>query len=90
MLGSSQTGPREKFCEHDGVVEDVCWHKQEPTIFGSVGDDRKLKLWDFRQQKSVYNVDAHTEEILTLDFSPFSPHLIVTGSVDKVVSLWDR
>jgi len=77
------------FSEHEGVVEDVSWHKQDVNIFGSVGDDWKLKLWDQRQTKSVYSVDAHTEEILCLDFSPFNSNLVLTGSVDKVVSLWD-
>ena len=46
MLGSAQTRPQHVFSEHEGVVEDVSWHKQEQNVFGSVGDDRKLKLWD--------------------------------------------
>lgn len=90
MLGSQMVRPKQEFKEHDGVVEDVCWHKIEKDIFGSVGDDKKIRLWDMRQQKSVYVVDGHTEEILCLDFSPFNPNLLLTGSVDKTIALWDR
>ena len=39
MLGQSQVQPTMTFSEHEGVVEDVSWHKQDVNIFGSVGDD---------------------------------------------------
>jgi WD40 repeat protein len=72
------------------VVEDVAWHKTDPFVFGSVGDDKKLKIWDTRQSKSVFSVECHTEEALCLDFSPFNSNLLLTGSVDKTVAMWDR
>lgn len=34
---------------HTNVVEDVCWHQFNPHIFGSVGDDKQLILWDTRE-----------------------------------------
>lgn len=79
-----------EFKEHESVVEDVCWHKSDENVFGSVSDDKKLKIWDIRQKEnSFYSVDAHIEEILSLDFSPFNANLIITSSVDKTVALWD-
>lgn len=33
---------------HTGVVEDVDWSRQQPHLFGSVGDDRQLLIWDTR------------------------------------------
>lgn len=41
------------------------------------------------ESNAVYTVDAHTEEILSLDFSPFNQNLVLTSSVDKTISLWD-
>ena len=41
---------------HDSVVEDVAWHKTEEHIFGSVGDDKKLKIWDSRQSGATQTV----------------------------------
>jgi histone-binding protein RBBP4 len=35
--------------EHQGVVEDVAWHCHHADIFGSVGDDKHLILWDLRR-----------------------------------------
>jgi hypothetical protein len=34
---------------HQGVVEDVAWHQHHQDIFGSVGDDKRLILWDMRK-----------------------------------------
>jgi histone-binding protein RBBP4 len=82
--------PLYEFKEHDSVVEDVCWHKTDENTFGSVSDDKQLKIWDIRTKDSaVYNVHAHTDEILSLDFSPFDQNLIITCSVDKSIKLWD-
>jgi len=75
---------------HDSVVEDVAWHKSDKSLFGSVGDDKKLKLWDLRQTGPTQVIDAHLEEVLCLDFSPFNTNLLLTGSVDKTIALWDR
>jgi histone-binding protein RBBP4 len=36
------------FVGHAGVVEDVAWHARHAHVFGSVGDDRQLILWDAR------------------------------------------
>lgn len=80
----------DKFSEHESVVEDVAWNRQDQFIFGSVGDDKKLKVWDTRQSKSVSSVDAHTEEAICLDFSYYNPNMILTGSCDKTVAMWDR
>jgi histone-binding protein RBBP4 len=78
------------FRGHESVVEDVGWHKIDENMFGSVSDDKKLRIWDLRKRdESACTVVAHTEEILSLDFSPFEEKLVVTCSVDKTVKLWD-
>ena len=33
------------------VVEDVGWHNFHDSIFGSVGDDKELRIWDQRKVK---------------------------------------
>lgn len=89
MKGASLE-PYLEFKGHESVVEDVCWHKTDENIFGSVSDDKKLRIWDIRtREDSVYTVFAHTEEILSLDFSPFDEKLLLTSSADKTVKLWD-
>lgn len=89
-MGGDSLTPILEFKEHESVVEDVCWHKTDENIFGSVSDDKKLKIWDMRQKTvSIYSVDAHIEEILSLDFNPFNQYLFISSSVDKSIALWD-
>jgi histone-binding protein RBBP4 len=37
--------PMSEFLGHKGAVEDVCWHKFHPEIFGSCGDDRQVLMY---------------------------------------------
>ena len=74
---------------HNSVVEDVSWSPYCVTLLGSVGDDRKIKLWDTRMKEASIEVDAHMHEINSLDFNKQDPNLLATGSSDKTVAVWD-
>ncbi|KAG9296065.1 hypothetical protein G9A89_011917 [Geosiphon pyriformis] len=77
---------------HEAIVEDVAWHNLDPNIFGSVGDDQKLLIWDTRtesNEKPVHTIHAHESEINTLAFNPRSEFVLATGAGDKNVNLWD-
>ena len=78
------------FTGHTGIVEDVAWHKLHNKLFGSVGDDKKLMLWDTRSNgQPSFNVDAHTAEVNCISFSPYCEFSLLTGSADRTVALWD-
>ncbi|GMT00568.1 hypothetical protein PENTCL1PPCAC_22742, partial [Pristionchus entomophagus] len=80
------------FKGHTAVVEDVAWHVLHQSIFGSVGDDRKLMIWDTRMNtptKPSQTVEAHAAEVNCLSFNPYSEFILATGSADKTVALWD-
>lgn len=80
------------FTGHTAVVEDVAWHLLHDSMFGSVGDDKKLMLWDIRSancQKPSQTIDAHQAEVNCLSFNPYSEYILATGSADKTVALWD-
>jgi WD40 repeat protein len=77
---------------HTDVVEDVQWHNHNEHLFGSVGDDKQLLIWDLRQAPDATSskvVDAHSADINCLSFSKFDPFLLATGSSDSTVKLWD-
>jgi histone-binding protein RBBP4 len=57
--------------------------------FASVSDDKKLKIWDMRSQSASQSVEAHVAEILSVDYSPFEKHLMITGSADRTIGVWD-
>ena len=85
--------PLSTYTGHTNVVEDVAFHLHNSNLFGSVGDDCKLMIWDMREKqytKPKHCVDnAHTKEINCLAFNPFSEYILATGSADKTVALWD-
>jgi WD40 repeat protein len=56
-------------------------------VFGSVGDDHKLMVWDTRNSsfnKPAHSIDAHSAEVNCLSFNPYSEFILATGSADKV------
>ena len=70
----------------------MCSHGKHEHIFGSVGDDKKMILWDTRAapaDAATNTVDAHDAEVNCLAFNPFNEHLLATGSADKTVALFD-
>jgi WD40 repeat protein len=75
--------------EHTQVVEDVAWNHHDEFQFASVSDDRRLLLWDMRQKRPHASIEAHMQEIMCVDCSPFDPNLLVTGSADRSVAVWD-
>ncbi|EIE27378.1 nucleosome remodeling factor [Coccomyxa subellipsoidea C-169] len=87
--GVSTLDARQIFRDHSGVVEDVAWHNHSSNIFGSVGDDKQLIVWDTRQQAVGQAVMAHEAEVNCLGFNPFNEFVLATGSADKTVALHD-
>ncbi|XP_020818413.1 probable histone-binding protein Caf1 [Drosophila serrata] len=80
------------FTGHTAAVEDVAWHAFHVSLFGSVGSDKKLMIWDTRNKdtyKPCFTVEAHTAEVNCLSFNPYSQFVMLTGSADKTVALWD-
>ena len=77
---------------HTAVVEDVDWSHHHAHVFGSVGDDAQLLIWDARDStagpsKRVEN--AHQGDINCISFNPLNEFLLATGSTDTTVGLWD-
>ncbi|CAL5358407.1 unnamed protein product [Camellia sinensis] len=59
------------FKVHEGVVEDVAWHLRHEYLFGSVGDDQYLHIWDLRTPsvtKPIQSVIAHQSEVSVQSF----------------------
>eukprot|EP01147_Barroeca_monosierra_P006473 gene6473-9349_t len=81
-----------KYSGHSAIVEDVQWHALHDSLFGSVGDDHLLNIWDTRVndfQKPRHSINAHDREVNCLSFNPFCEYILATGSADETVALWD-
>ncbi|KAG2310857.1 hypothetical protein Bca4012_025362 [Brassica carinata] len=80
------------FRAHEGVVEDVAWHLRHEFLFGSVGEDQYLHIWDLRSpsaSRPVQSVVAHSMAVNCLAFNPLTEWVVATGSTDKTVKLFD-
>ena len=67
----------------------MSWNHHEINEFASVSDDKKLKIWDMRSKSAMQTIDAHVDSIMSVDYSPFDANLMITGSADKSVAVWD-
>lgn len=84
--------PTNVYKGHTSVVEDVAWHLMHEAMFGSVGDDHKLLIWDTRNSNTSrpsQSVEAHPAEVNCLSFNSYSEYILATGSADHTVGLWD-
>lgn len=74
---------------HENIVEHVAWHNKNENLFGSVGDDGRLIIWDMRSDKPQHSVVAHDKEVNYLSFSPFNEWIVATASSDTTIGLFD-
>ncbi|RVD81780.1 uncharacterized protein DFL_009629 [Arthrobotrys flagrans] len=87
--GNTTIRPVKTYNLHQSIVNDVRWHPSHSTLFGSVSDDRTLKVTDTRTGTAGHSVVAHSDAVNSLAFHPVSQYTIATGSADKTVALWD-
>ncbi|KAJ8643377.1 hypothetical protein MRB53_005125 [Persea americana] len=85
-------GPRGVYQGHDDTVEDVQFCPSSSQVFCSVGDDSCLILWDARtgSTPSVKVEKAHNADLHCVDWNPHDENLILTGSADNSVRMFDR
>ena len=79
-------------------IGDVAVAPKREDLFATVGDDKRILLWDPRAfqatSKPVLTYDeAHTGDINSIAFASkeavVQDHFFVTGSSDKTMKLWD-
>ncbi|KAJ9603921.1 U3 small nucleolar RNA-associated protein 15 [Cladophialophora chaetospira] len=76
--------------EQKQPVHAVKWSRRETTALMSCGDDRTVRLWDLPSDTSVQIFRGHMDYVRTGSFLPgHSSNLMVSGSYDQTVRLWD-
>jgi len=88
-INSNSSDPFHHFQGHTMQCEDVCFSKKHEYIFGSCGDDKTIKIMDYRTDKPVISYVGHEAEVNSIDFNPKNEFLYITGSADKTIALWD-
>eukprot|EP00873_Tetraselmis_striata_P021448 jgi/Tetstr1/441712/TSEL_029935.t1 len=73
-------------------VEALTWCPHAPTCFLVSSEDGLVACYDARKgagSDPLYSLHAHDKPTCTMSFSVGAPGLLLTGSTDKKLKLWD-
>ncbi|KAF5379287.1 hypothetical protein D9757_007608 [Collybiopsis confluens] len=90
---------------HHACVYQALFSPHQPDLVATCSTDGTLKIFDLRSpayasgpgtntftnplSAAVLTVPASPSEILTLDWNKYRPFILATGSVDRMVKVWD-
>ena len=76
-----------QLAQHTDSVEAVAF-AADPAMGASASMDNNLAIWDFNTLKLRLNC-THDEGVNHILWHPVEPQLVLSGSIDGVVRLWD-
>ncbi|KAJ5759743.1 hypothetical protein N7520_006899 [Penicillium odoratum] len=80
--------PIQRYEAHGYSVLDVAV-AADNARFASVGGDRQVFLWDVEQGSTTRRWTGHTSRVEAVQFAGEGDSVVVTGSADTTVNLWD-
>lgn len=84
----TQTSPVSVLNNHTDIVNEVQFHPKQANLFGSVSDDKFIKIFDSRSLKESQSIERESP-INTISFSTFSSNLYAVGLQDSTIELFD-
>lgn len=81
--------PQHVLKTHTDIVNDVQWHNRNEHLFGSVGEDKFIHLFDTRSLKSPTSIIQRNAAVNTIAFSNHSSNLFAVGLDDSTIELFD-
>ena len=76
--------------EHKQPIHTTKWSPRESTALMSCGDDTTVRLWDLPSESSITTFRGHQDYVRCGSFMPAQAgNLLVSGSYDQTVRLWD-
>ncbi|CAL8106638.1 unnamed protein product [Calicophoron daubneyi] len=87
--GCKYVEPLKTFTGHEEAVSDVSWHPFKGSIFGSVSDDKTIRMWDNRSRSATNVIRGHSDAVTCLSFNWFCDYILATGSLDGSIGMWD-
>ncbi|CAB3235035.1 unnamed protein product [Arctia plantaginis] len=76
------------FTGHTGPVHRTYFTKDQVKIL-SYSDDKSVNLWDIATEEKLATFSEHTDYVRAGAASPISPDIILSGSYDHTVKLYD-
>ena len=93
LKGPAKTNsPIQKYAGHGYAILDICC-SQDNQSFASAGGDRSAFLWDVQTASTIRRCggtrQGHAGRINTVCFAGFEKSVLVSGSEDRTVKVWD-
>lgn len=73
----------------DGEVERVLWDPYNPFGFLASTEEGNVYYLDARQDKTLWNLNAHSDSCTGISLSSDCPGCLVTVSADRSLKVWD-
>ncbi len=61
---------------------------QKGNTLASGSSDKTIRLWEVRREEHLRTLTGHTDEVISVAFSP-DGNTLASGSSDKTIRLWD-
>lgn len=77
---------------HIAEISTLDFNQYDDFLFLTGGADGIIKLWDMRKlNKSLFDFTHNNDEILKLEWSPFSDtnYIFASSSLDCQLKIWD-
>ncbi|ERN09210.1 hypothetical protein AMTR_s00014p00252440 [Amborella trichopoda] len=73
---------------HHNAIFDICWIRDDAYILTASGD-QTIRIWDVEKKASLGIMKEHKASVKSLSSHPVNSDMIVSGSRDGSVILWD-
>lgn len=78
------------FRSHTPIAYSAIWAPRRPACLATVGGDAMLHIHDLQAGEApVQSIQAHQNEILTVDWNKYNEFQVITGSTDKTIRVFD-
>lgn len=74
---------------HPKPVFGCDWHKTNGNLFATGCQDSVVRIFDRTQDGVLHSLHGHSDKVFNVSWSELLPHMLMSGSDDTNVHIWD-